>query len=279
MPHSCRIWPVQAASEDCLPGYSRTRRPFAGPHPWLRSCACVDTPRAASRCRCDGRASSIPPAALRALASLSARVSLIRFWSPVSPPSFPRTLPCSGAPFPPRGPSGWFPRFFGPVKHSDFLPPLPRYFVSFASRYRRHALGFAPAGARRSTHGPGVIHRIPQPGSSTETTGPPRFLEDPTMNVPCSPTPVGPLRSATAALRFCLPPFGRRRLPRLPNISRLNHTARTFAVYASQGGLPHRHARLASGWLATNHESPRTTKLYDRTREELSLDEIERVKI
>jgi integrase/recombinase XerD len=28
-----------------------------------------------------------------------------------------------------------------------------------------------------------------------------------------------------------------------------------------------------------NHESPRTTKLYDRTREELSLDEIERVEI
>jgi integrase/recombinase XerD len=28
-----------------------------------------------------------------------------------------------------------------------------------------------------------------------------------------------------------------------------------------------------------NHESPRTTKLYDRTREELSLDEMEKIKI
>jgi hypothetical protein len=92
---------------------------------------------------------------------------------------------------------------------------------------------------------------LPRPVSSTETTGPPRFLEDPTMNVPCSPTPAGPLCSATAALRCCLPPFGRRRLPRLTNISRLNHTARTFAVYASQGGLPHRHARLASGGWPT----------------------------
>jgi len=73
----------------------------------------------------------------------------------------------------------------------------------------------------------------------------------PTMSVPCSPTPAGPLRSATAALRCCLPPFGRRRLPRLPNISRLDHTARTSAVYASQGGLPHRHARLASGGWPT----------------------------
>ncbi len=71
------------------------------------------------------------------------------------------------------------------------------------------------------------------------------------MYVPCSLTPAGPLYSATAALRCCLPPLRRRRLPRLPNISRLTHTARTFAVYASQGGLPHRYARLASGgWPA-----------------------------
>jgi hypothetical protein len=28
-----------------------------------------------------------------------------------------------------------------------------------------------------------------------------------------------------------------------------------------------------------NHESPRTTKLYDRTREELSFAEVERIKI
>jgi hypothetical protein len=70
------------------------------------------------------------------------------------------------------------------------------------------------------------------------------------MNVPCSPTPAGPPRSATAALWCCLPPNGRRRLPRQILISGLNHTARTLAVYASQGGLLHRHARLASGWLA-----------------------------
>ena len=31
----------------------------------------------------------------------------------MSPPYFPRTCPLSGACFPPRGPSGWFPRFLG----------------------------------------------------------------------------------------------------------------------------------------------------------------------
>jgi hypothetical protein len=38
--------------------------------------------------------------------------------------------------------------------------------------------------------------------------------------------------------------------PAISPISGLNPTARTLAVYASQRGLLHRHARLASGWLA-----------------------------
>ena len=33
--------------------------------------------------------------------------------------------------------SGRFPCLIGTTKHSDFLPSLPRCFVSFASRYRR----------------------------------------------------------------------------------------------------------------------------------------------
>jgi hypothetical protein len=106
--------------------------------------------------------------------------------------------------------------------------------------------------ARKAQHprARGYLPDSPKPASSTEMAGSPRFLEDPTMNVPCSPTPAGPPRSATAALWCCLPPNGRRRLPRQILISGLNHTARTLAVYASQGGLLHRHARLASGWLA-----------------------------
>ena len=39
--------------------------------------------------------------------------------------------------------------------------------------------------------------------------------------------------------------------PTMSSISGLNHTAHSLAVYASQGGLPHHHARLASGWLAS----------------------------
>jgi hypothetical protein len=156
----------------------------------------------------------MPPAASRAPVSLSARVSLIRLWSPMSPPYCPRTCPLSGAPFPPRGPSGWFPRFIGNTKHSDFLPSLPRHFVSFVSRYRRCALGFVPAGARRyrlrargcSPESPNRIHQ-------RRRTGPPRFLEDPDMNVPCSSTPAESSRSTATARRYCLPPLQRRRPP------------------------------------------------------------------
>jgi hypothetical protein len=169
----------------------------------------------------------------------------------MSPPSFPQAFPCPGAPFPPRGPSSWFPRFLGTVKHSDFLPPLPRCFVAFAARYRHASWVSFPQLQDATAAGLELFTGIPKPDSLTETTGPPRFLEDPTVNVPCSSTPVGPLRSATATLRCCLPPHLTTSTPTISNISRLNHTARSLAVYASQGGLPHRHARLASGWLAS----------------------------
>jgi hypothetical protein len=79
----------------------------------------------------------------------------------VSPPSFPRTFPCPGASFPSRGPSGRFPRFLGTVKHSDFLPALPPHFVSFARWYRRCALSFVPAAARRNNCEPRIAYRTP----------------------------------------------------------------------------------------------------------------------
>jgi len=48
----------------------------------------------------------------------------------------------------------------------------------------------------------------------------------------------------------------------------------------------HRHHRLAQeqghaehAQHIANHESPRTTKLYDRRQEEISLDEVEKISI
>jgi integrase len=53
------------------------------------------------------------------------------------------------------------------------------------------------------------------------------------------------------------------------------HTFRATGItaYLECGGtLEHAHAMAA-------HESPRTTKLYDRTKERLTLDEIERIRL
>jgi len=189
--------------------------------------------------------------ASRAPVLLSAQVSLIRLWSSMSPPSFPRTFPCPGASFPPQGPSGRFPRFVGTVKHSDFPPPLPRCFVSFASRYRRCALGFVPAVARRYSCGPGVVHRNPLTGLIDG--------DDRISQVPGGPQceraiALRPRR--TVALGHChasmLPSaFSTTSAPTRTVLSGLYHMARSLTVYASQGGLPHHHARLASGWLAS----------------------------
>jgi len=82
----------------------------------------------------------------------------------MSPPSFPRTCPCSGAPFPPRGPSGWFPRFLGTVKHSDFLPSLPRCFVAFASRYRHAPWASFPQPQDATAAGRGLLTGLPNTG-------------------------------------------------------------------------------------------------------------------
>jgi hypothetical protein len=124
------------------------------------------------------------------------------------------------------------------IKHSDFLPSLPRCFVSSLRGTANAPWTSLPRPQGATAAGLGLFTGSPKPVSLTETTGPPRFLEDPAMNVPCSSTPAGPLRSATTALRCCLSLFGRRRTPATFRISGLNHTARALAVYASQSGLP-----------------------------------------
>ena len=53
------------------------------------------------------------------------------------------------------------------------------------------------------------------------------------------------------------------------------HTWRAAGItaYLLNGGSPETAQAIAS------HESPRTTKLYDRTGEEITLDEVERIRI
>ena len=130
--------------------------------------------------------------------------------------------------------SGQFPGFTSTAGRSDCLPPFPPHFVAFAWRYRSVRSCFAPATAERSHRRPGALDQpaAPRAGHRAETAGPPRFLENPSVLMPCSSTPVGPPRQACSTLRCCLPWLLQRRLPRLPP-SGLNHTACSLAVYAS----------------------------------------------
>ena len=49
--------------------------------------------------------------------------------------------------------------------------------------------------------------------------------------------------------------------------------ARCFTAYLSNGGVLEHAQEMAA------HESPRTTKLYDRTKERLTQDEVERIRL
>ena len=71
------------------------------------------------------------------------------------------------------------------------------------------------------------------------------------MNVPCSSDPGGIFALGRYRASMLPSAFTTASASAISIISGLNHTARSLAVYASQGELPQRHARLASGWLAS----------------------------
>ena len=110
----------------------------------------------------------------------------------MSPPSFPPSVPCSGAPFPPRGPLTAFPRFFGTTKHSDSLTTFPPGFVAFASAVPPPPVFRSRGGRAPILLGPGLFTGFPNRPLDMESSGPPRFLEDPLVCVPRSQTPASP---------------------------------------------------------------------------------------
>ncbi len=141
------------------------------------------------------------------------------------------------------------------------VPPLLRYYetlripsdrpspASFPSRsrYHRHP-SFAPVRVGRpSRAGQGCCPASPTGCLTWRRTGLPGSLGDLCVHALLF-DPGGsaaPARSLSAPL---LPSARFKASAPTRKLSRLNHTACTLAVYASQPGLPLRHARLASGW-------------------------------
>jgi len=204
-PGSVRTWPDPAGIEGCPPNPPRSPQPSVRLPRQLRPCVCAGTLRTATRCRCDGRASSTPPAAIASPIPLSAVVVLRWTQGSVSPPSFPPAVSWPGVPFPQRGPSGRFPHLTGNMRRSDSLPPLPPHFVAFAWRYHgctRVSFPWSPGAPTTSLE---LVTRYLPPGSAVEATGPPRFLENPCGRVllsdPGGIASARPLRRRDAAFR------------------------------------------------------------------------------
>ena len=93
----------------------------------------------------------------------------------------------------PGFPRSGFPCFDGTMEMCDFLRPSRR--TRFPSRddTRRCVGRFAPVGAERATAGLGFVIRSPLPDFCTgRRSGPPKFLENSLVPMPCSSTPAGP---------------------------------------------------------------------------------------
>ena len=166
----------------------------------------------------------------------------------MSPASFPPAVSWPGAPFPRRGPSGRFPRVAGSTRRSDSPPPVPPRFVAFARPVSRSHPRFVPTAAGcGASAGLELVTRYLRPGLPEKAAGPPRFLGDPCVSAPCSPTPAGPPAPGRCGAAARPSVTLKTSAPASRKLSGLNGTARSLAVYASQCRLPRHHARLASG--------------------------------
>src|SRR5438105_12199110 len=132
--------------------------------------------------------------------------------------------------------SGQFPGFTSTAGHSDCLPPIPPRFVAFAWRYRSLRSRFAPVGGRaQPPQARGFLYpAVPRAGHRAETAGPPRFLGNPTVHMPCSSTPVGP------------PTSGHLDVSVLPSATTTASAPTTTTFGAQSHGLPTRCLRFVT---------------------------------
>jgi hypothetical protein len=147
---------------------------------------------------------------------------LRQFASPMSLPSFLRTVLHPGSPFPPRGPSGRFPRFVGTTRGSDASPPFPPRFVAFARSVPSRALPRAPpSGGDGASQVPGE----PLPACPALR---PRWVRH-----------AEPFAAhGVPACRCGFPLFRRRRHPRRPLFGAQSHGLHARCLRFAARGLP-----------------------------------------
>jgi hypothetical protein len=109
------------------------------------------------------------------------------------------------------------------------------------------ACSFAPVTRKRTVAGLDFVTRWSNRDSADQAAGSPTFLSNPMAPSPCSMTPDGLAASGHYDPPARSPLRTTAKTPIDRFLSRLNHTALVLAIYASQDGSPHHHARLASG--------------------------------
>jgi hypothetical protein len=92
--------------------------------------------------------------------------------------------------------------------------------------------------SRTPNRGPGVGSRSPPAENAWRPSGSPKFLENPHVPLPCSPTPAGPSRQALRRTRYS-PRYVHNEGSHDYVLSGLNRTALALAVYASSGASRH----------------------------------------
>jgi len=135
----------------------------------------------------------------------------------------------------PAGPVPLLPRYYDALRLPTVHPAALRFLRLAVPRGR---LRFAPAGQA-------IFMARLRPCLHVETVGPPTFLGNPLCLCPALRPRQG--RRTRPFGTSARPPLNPRRRPPRLDLSRLNHMASALAVYASQHGSPHHHARLASG--------------------------------
>ena len=85
------------------------------------------------------------------------------------------------------------------TRHSDSLMILPRDFVSFAATVPPPPVFRSHGGRAPILREPGLLTGFPNRFLDVESSGPPRFLGDPSVHVPRSSTPARPRSQALAA--------------------------------------------------------------------------------
>jgi hypothetical protein len=135
----------------------------------------------------------------------------------------------------PRVPTGRVPRvqrYYGVLRRPASLSP---HFVAFVWRYHGLRLLLRSRRPETQTAGQGFESRSPLPANRPwRRSGPPRFLGNPLVHTPCSPTPAGPTHQALRRYR---------RGPRPDN----DEGSRNGTLGAQSHGLCTRCLRFAGG--------------------------------